>query len=190
MERRRFQVSVRTFLATLMVFTTWLGFQANSARQQRIAVAALEQAGVKVTYDFQFDAKAGHTPSAQPPYPKALVRTLGIDFFAKVVAIECHEGDLDEVVIHCKNLSDVTSCVLGGSTLSDVGLRRVAEMRNLERLGLEYTQISEEGLQSLLDLRKLKVAFLMGTNSRVSEEAIEKLEESLPGCEFVCDPRP
>lgn len=185
---KRFQVSVKTFLAGLTVFTFWLGFQANSARQQRIAVAALEHAGVKVTYDFQFDAKTGGIPDAKPPYPQTLIRTLGIDFFAKVIAIECHEGNLNEVVIHCAKLKDVTNCFLGGSTLSDNGLRHVAEMPNLERLGLEHTQVSDEGLQSLLNLPKLEVAFLMGTNTRVSEEMIEKLEEALPGCDFVCDP--
>lgn len=188
-KRQWFQISLRTFLAVLTVFIFWLGFHANSARQQRIAVAALEQAGVKVTYDFQFDPNAGKIPDAKPLCPKWLIRTVGIDFFARVTAIECHEGDLDKVVKHCANLTDVTNCFLGGTKLSDSGLRHVAEMPSLERLGLEYTQVSDEGLKSLLNLRNLKAAFLMGTNSKVSEEMIEKLEAALPECEFVCDPR-
>lgn len=186
--RRRLQLSLRSFLVALTVFMLWLGFQANSARQQRLTVAALEQAGVKVKYGFQFDAKTGYYPDAKPPYPKVLVNSLGIDFFDKVSAIECHEGDVDEVVTHIVKLRDVTACFLGGSKLSDDGLRRIAEMPNLERLGLEYTQVTDAGLESLRKSRSLQVVFLMGTNAQVSEKMIAALEEALPECEFVSDP--
>lgn len=189
MGKRSLQISVRTFLVALSVFMIWLGFQANSARRQRIAVAALVQAGVEVMYDFQFDANGGHIPAAKPPYPKAFIRALGIDFFAKVVTLKCYEGNLDEVVIHCAKLKDVKDCLLGGSKLSDDGLRHVAKMSKLERLGLEHTQVSDEGLESLLNLANLKLVSLVGTTAKVSEEMIEELEDALPGCEFFRDRR-
>ena len=187
--RKWFQISMRTCLVAFTAFSLWLGLQANVGRQQRIAVAALEQAGVTVFYDFQFDTNGRVVPDARPRYPEMLVRAIGIDFFAKVKSLSCQKGNLDDVVTHCAKLRDVTGCFLGGSNLSDEGLRCVTKMPNLEQLGLEYTQVSDQGLNALLKLPNLKVVLLMGTNEQVSEDMIERLEQSLPDCEFFCDPR-
>src|ERR1700676_2985640 len=81
--RRWYQYSLRT----LLIFVTlvgsglgWLGMKMREARQQQAAVVAIESAGGRVQYDYQYDAKGVYDAYAAPPGAAWLHALLGDDF--------------------------------------------------------------------------------------------------------------
>ena len=55
-------------------------------------------------------------------------------------------------------------------------------LANLEGLDLTNTQITDVGLTHLSSLTKLNYLWLIGT--RVTDEGIEKFQETLPSCKI------
>jgi YHS domain-containing protein/uncharacterized membrane protein len=64
---------------------------------------------------------------------------------------------------------------LGGTAITDTGLKNLSGMPNLTRLHLERTQISDEGLAALASLNQLEYLNLYGT--QVSETGLEHLND-------------
>ena len=60
-------------------------------------------------------------------------------------------------------------------------------MKNLRTLNLEFTQVSDAGLEKLDELKGLE--HLMVSNSRVSETGIQRFLETHPGCRVTWNGR-
>ena len=72
-KRRWFQFSLRTFLVLMTVFAVWFGWAMNKAREQRKAVAWVEELGGAVWYDYQVDEDGRESTPAELPGPNSLL---------------------------------------------------------------------------------------------------------------------
>ena len=81
------------------------------------------------------------------------------------------------------DLEVVTSISLGGTKITDEGLKELAKLQKLKRLGLENTQITDVGLKEVAKLQKLvglRVSFLNDT--KITAEGVAELQKALPKC--------
>lgn len=153
-KRRWFQYSLRTFLLLITGLAIWFGWLTNEVRQQRAAVAWVEDMGGTVDYDYEFVSNFSNA-DVEPPGPKWLRETLGIDFMA-----------------------DVAGVGLYGTRASDV--TPLANLTNLRGLNLVDTRVSD--LTPLAELKNLRWLYLGRLD--VSEEQVIKLRRALPNCDI------
>jgi Leucine rich repeat/Leucine Rich repeat len=193
--RRRFHVrrSVRAILVVVLVIGLALSGVVHlirSAEAQRAAIEALEEAGCVAWYEWEWrDGKP--VSQAKPPYPRWLVRRLGIDFLAQVVSIDlfgtgsdvllahvgqiqalevldatCSKGDspvTDAGLVHLKRLTGLRVLKLDGNDISDAGLAHLRNLTSLQELDLRETLVTDAGLVQLKGLSQLRGLDLSGT---------------------------
>ena len=70
---------------------------------------------------------------------------------------------------------------LSNTQVTDVGLRHLTRLTNLEELYIANTQISDTGLEHLKGLTNLGLLDLYGT--QVTDEGVQKFKQVLPNCE-------
>ena len=110
-------------------------------------------------------------------------------------------GDLTEA-----DLEEITGLGFGGSEITDIGLKEVAECKNLTRLVLKFTNITDEGLKEVAKLKNLTRLDLINTRitdaglkeiaklekltelslyrNRITKAQIDELQKALPNCEI------
>ncbi len=93
-------------------------------------------------------------------------------------SLEKPEGQLTEA-----DLAKVTELSLGGTQITDAGLKEVAKLQKLKELYLNGTQITDAGLKDLAKLQKLEELYLLGT--RVTKAGVAELKKALPSCEII-----
>lgn len=160
--RRWLQFSLRTFLILVTLLAFWLGYISYHARNQRAAVARIEQLGGRVKYDWQMGSP---TSSAQhnPPGWAWLRRLVGDEYFQDVVFV---------------NLAE--------TKVSNDDLRLVARLRRTKELFLSNTEISDDGLTSICGMSELRFIGLDKTN--VTNKGILALPQPRNGCSiFLSD---
>ena len=120
-------------LRSLLIFTViagfgfgWLGLKVKEARDQRLAVEAIEKLEGAVFYDYQYDEQGIWISDAEPPAPRWLRQLLGDDLFCSVLSV-----------------------VIEDQQFTDTGLIDVAGLTNLEDLNLSGTQVTDAGLAHL-----------------------------------------
>ncbi len=74
-----------------------------------------------------------------------------------------------------KASTQITWLDLGGTVITDEGLKTLGKFKNLTRLHLHNTDVTDEGLSHLTDLPNLEHLNLYGTS--VTDEGIQQLEE-------------
>lgn len=62
---------------------------------------------------------------------------------------------------------------LGGTKITDTGLKEIGKLQNLTRLSLEHTAVSDAGLEALKDLKNLQYLNLFDT--KVSDKGLQAL---------------
>ncbi len=123
-KRRWFQFSLLKLLLLVTGLALWFGWLANQAREQREAVAWVEEMGGSVQYDYETDEDGEFIDDVEPPGPKWLRDILGIDFLDDVVYVDLYDTPV----------SDVTP---------------LAGLTNLVWLQLNETPVSEEEITKL-----------------------------------------
>src|SRR5579863_3049030 len=100
--RARVRVSVGTMMVLVLIIGGGLGWVVRRARIQRLAVAAIQDAGGGVTYDWNA-APASRALPRRPPFraPQSnmkqwLVAQLGPDYFGDVKWVRLGAQDVDE----------------------------------------------------------------------------------------------
>ena len=209
-KRRSLQFSLRSLLVILTCVAIWFGWHNSRSRTQRIAVKELEASGVQVLYDYQVGESASEI--RELPYPTWVVNLLGVDFFSTAVSVKGHgvqAAGLNDSLSALRRLPKVKSVHFGGSRLGNAGIEHIAKLSSLERLGLEYTAVTAEGLAALQNARGLKKLYLKGlplkdeglkhistieslefvelNGSEVSERGVQELSASLPNCKVEWD---
>jgi hypothetical protein len=170
----------------VLVFGVGLGWIVRNARIQRKAVVAIEKAGGRVGYNWEWQNDHWNL-SGKPWAPRWLVNTLGADYFGHVVVVListrkpsaeelAHVGNLrqlevllfydsnlaDNDLAHLNKLANLRNLQLSwsgsrrGLKISDSGIERLKGLTNLEELGLAGTQISDAGLRNVEGMTKLK----------------------------------
>ena len=129
--RRRLRFTLRTCLVLLTVFCVWIGFEANRAHEQRIAVEQIQQVAGIVLYDRR---------DKDSYVPRWLRSLAGDDFFRSVVEVNLHTPMVGRT---SRALTPVELDKAVAAT------RRLAQCR---RLKFDYTQIRDDDLARLAPL--------------------------------------
>jgi len=97
-------------------------------------------------------------------------------------------GNIDAGLIHLEELPNLTGLRLNGeSAISDDGLRSIAQLPKLRSLWVASQTISDQGL---LNLRDSKLERLVLESTQVSNEGILAIRRAIPGLETDPEPRP
>lgn len=199
-----FQYSLRTLLILTTVVAALFAWWSYKARQQREAVAAIENAGGSVAYDFQKQQL-----EKPPHWPAWMVDAMGVDYFASVhrVSFLGKKASPDSELRHLDKLPTLEELWMGGTPTSDAGLEHLQKFRMLKVLGLGGTKITDVGLKHLANVTSLQELILGSTNvsdaglehlkgltelqvldlvsTHVTEEGVARLRQSLPRCTIM-----
>ncbi len=169
---RYLRLSLRALIVLVLLIGGGLGWMVHRARVQREAVAAIERAGDKGWYDWEWSD--GHpNPSGQPRWPKWLVDRIGVDYFGHVSAVFTRRAS-DRELAKISNLGQLECLLIGGSSVTDAGLAHLEGMSRLQALNLQHTRITDAGLAHLKKLTSLQDLGLGDTG--VSDAGLPHLE--------------
>ena len=162
------RLSVRTLIVLVLAIGVGLGWIVHRARTQRLAVAAIERAGGKVEYDWEWtDFTTSPPPPPAKPWPRWLVDAVGIDYLADIVsvqfngAIESPRPPTNDLMREVGRLGRLKSLSLSFcDEVTDAGLANLGDLSSLRELVIMSHSISDAGLASLrnLDLKRLRLA--------------------------------
>ena len=184
--RRWHQFSLRTLLIAVTLVGCglgWFGKKVWEAKQQAAAVAAIENAGGSVLYDYEIDSHGNYVPKVASPDPAWLRAILGDRCLRIVrwVSFDTFAGDPttinDANLGHLKELMGLEYLTLSFTQVTDTGLKQLQGLTDLRSLDLTYTQVTDAGLESLRRLTRLKSLNLRGT--KVTDAGVERLQELL-----------
>ena len=125
--RRSRRFSLGSLLVLILVIGGWLGSIVRSARSQRQAVAAIQKARGSARYDWE-NGRPTADWHGKPWVPTGLVQSLGVDYFARVVAVDhggwtTHAGVYsDAEMVHLGRLNGLVQLTLDRSSVTDAGL--------------------------------------------------------------------
>ena len=161
--RRFLRFSMRGMIVVVLVIGGWLGWVVRSAQIQREAVAAIENAGGAVSYDW--GRISGSIPAGGPWAPEWLVNLIGVDYFGHVTEALINQNSTvtDGVIAKVGCLTQLHDLFLHSTCVSDAGLSHLKGLTNLEWLDLGKTQITDAGLVHLRGLANLTELRLGGT---------------------------
>ncbi len=184
--RRWWQFSLASLLIMMTVLALCLGFWADSARRQKLAVQWIRERDGQVLYSFEIQRSPNQKLS--PPGPDWLREWLGIDYLDNVEVVHVEEPVTDaDLAAFAKDLprlkslgigqaASVTDAGLGGlakglprltylrialgASITDAGLVHLARLHDLEFLHIDCPQMTNAGLANLAGLRQLDSVFL------------------------------
>lgn len=171
--RRLFRFGLRTMIIFTTAVAIWLGVWLHKARQQREAVAKLEDVGAVVGYynekEDRYNDRFKEINHDGPKYwPAWLVEALGIDCFDDIFDVRFP----GQRTFHA-------------SQITDEQLVHIGTLRRLRLLDLKGTRVTDVGLENLWGLTE--VQFLRLEETRVTEHGISRLQKALPNCHIYHD---
>ena len=110
-----------------------------------------------------------------PPAPEKLINDPIVE-----KAIHIKHGHTRELTK--ADLEKVTRLTLGGTQITDAGLKEVAKMQNLTHLYLDVTKITDAGLKDIAKMQNLTVLKLY--NTKITDAGLAQLKKALPKCEI------
>jgi hypothetical protein len=189
----RVRLSLRAVMFLVMMIAIGFGRYAISVRVQRDAVAAINQAGGSVAYDWEWGTSYNPDiidPNAKPRAPKWLANLIGVDYVANVVHVNLvpqrandpNQAD-DETLAHVGRLGRLESLNLAGTAVTDAELAHLKGLTSLRDLNLWNTQVGDAGLAHLNRLTNLRILPLVGT--RVTDDGVLELKHALPPLQII-----
>ena len=185
--RRRFQFGIRSLLVLTVAVAlpcSWLSWEMKKAREQKAAVAAIEQSGL-IGHDYEVDPSGNYLPGSCPPTPAWLQDLLGEDFFASVsylnlINTQPTDAQMEDLKkfdqLHflygfCAKLSDpqmenlrglaqLQTLDIAATKVTDAGLKPLTTLTQLQTLNLEAIDLTDEGLKNVEGLSKLQNLYL------------------------------
>jgi internalin A len=162
--RRYLRFSVRGLIVVVLLVGSWLGWIVRSARIQREAVAAINEAGGYAYYDWEWGNRGWRSGGA-PNAPTWLVKQLGVDYFSRVVRVEFDEkSGSDAKLVHVGHFPALESLLLANCrNVGSYGLTHLHGLTNLSELDVSNTFVGDSGLAHLEGLRNLSTLNLAKT---------------------------
>jgi hypothetical protein len=179
--RRWFRISVRALLLLVLLIGCWLGWMVRAARIQHEAVEAIQEAGGRIMYDWEWENDFP-MKNEGPRVPKWLVDRLGIDYFGAVVYVEFNVFDT-YVMVKGKDAGFDAARLQSYRRRFDAALAQVGRLRRLEELKLSSSEVTDAGLKHLMGLTALKKLELGST--QVTDAGVQELQRALPNLEIV-----
>jgi hypothetical protein len=180
---RWFQLTLRTALVVLTLACVWLGILTKRARDQRAAVARIEQLGGRIDYDWEYEyvERGQARPNAVRPGWPWLHRAVGPEYFQEVFFVRLYKSRATDADLRLiGKLRGVRMLSLSSPNVSDAGLHELRSWRLLH-LDLDNCQITDEGIQHLrecAELKQLKSLDLSGT--AVGDKTAQQLASEFP----------
>ncbi len=188
--RLRFQFSIRTLLVMVVAVAlpfSWLAVEMKKAREERNAQQAIVAAGGSVYYDYEYDDVQDRIVGGRkPPMPDWLRSRLGLEFFADIMEAIIDDDQsisrlrelrkLRYVFIGRKDVGAATggpALESGDDLISDVGLRYLEGLDQLEGVQLAGTNITDVGLEHLRGLANLRILEIYSNS--ITNEGLQHL---------------
>jgi hypothetical protein len=192
-KRAKFRFSIRVMMLVVLIIAVWLGWRVSIARKQRAVVAAVEQAGGWVHYDYEFVSDV-LTPGQNPWAPFWLRKILGDEYFRQVRQVSLVYDEStgkrfdNKNVDACDNLLKQMTAMPGLKELllketqaTDEGLRQIGKMTELRQLYIwDARSVTDAGVSHLRNLRNLREIHI--NNSKITDDSLVLLS-SLPSME-------
>jgi hypothetical protein len=160
---RYLRLSLRALIVSVLIIGGLLGWMVHRARVQRDAVAAIQQAGGSVLYDWQ--RKNGRPdPNREPLWPKWLVDRIGVDYFGNGSIVVLVRNGSDATLAQAGRLSRLVRLNVTDSPVTDAGLAHLEGLTDLRGLNLARTAVSDPGLSHLSRLTRLETLTLDRTS--------------------------
>ena len=160
--RPRIRFSLRSLMVFVLLTGGTLGWIVYRARVQRDAVAAIEEAGGSVWYQWQW-RNGKPILNGRPPWPAWMVNLVGVDYFGGVVRVSLAQAGGDAELVSAAKLGTLRDLILDGSRVTDLGLARLRSLTQLQELSLMETSVTDAGLSHLVGLTNLKTLYLGNT---------------------------
>jgi hypothetical protein len=208
------RLSLRALIVLVLLLGALVGWVVRSARVQRDAVAAIQRAGG--TVDYEWDLKnLQRVPNGAPPWPKWLVRLVGVDYFGNVVAVylpnrcsdqelahigklprlewlQISRGDItDRGLENMKGLTGLKVLIIQRTKTTDAGFAHMKNLTAVEVLRIDTSQCTDAGLQHFRGMAHLKVLGIANTKASIAEvcrlPAADGLKEIMLGNKAISD---
>ncbi len=199
----RIRFSLRGLMALVLILGVGLGYWVVRSREQRDAVAAMEHAGGKVVYDYEWQ-DGFQVPGEPPRWQRWGYRLLGPDYFATVkqvtlvgktpdvvnddlmarvgrlrglesLTLNGCKGVTDAGMVHVGRLGQLTSLDVGFTSISGVSLKDFAGLSRLKRLDLPSTSVSDAELAHVRGLTSLEWLQIFGNSPGITDEGLAHL---------------
>jgi hypothetical protein len=165
----RLRFSLRTTLLLLTAACLFLGVYVREVRDQKVAREVVKAWGGIAYLDYQWAAASAssNSPTKSPPKPpnfRRLRELLGDDFFSDVVSVTVPyhaRADIDTSALRA--FRRMRSLNLSGTHVGDADLQKIARMSRIEELRLADTDVTNDGIQWIVQLPSLKALSLRGT---------------------------
>lgn len=197
------RIRVSGLMLAILALGLWMGYRANLARDQRLAVAAVTADGGWVHYADEFamgpikvppgnaiwkPSWGALTPGKGPMAPAWLRRAIGDEYFRQVahvsLFVDIQKGmatapnnlarPVDDVLEVLRTQSGIKTLHLGGDTMTDRGLESVADLTDLRELVLWWaTNITDAGVAHLGRLHRLRILDI--SLSPLTDEGVRSL---------------
>jgi hypothetical protein len=182
--RLGFRFGLQTLLVLVLVFGIgfgWCAWKMERARKQKEVVEWVRGMGGSAHYDYEFNVDGMVTSDPRPKTPPYLRNVLGEDFFSDVVVVSLNGTEVtDEGLGHLKVFTSLEDLHLGKHEVtakrplvSDAGLAQLRTLTNLQRLDLDYLNVTDRGLEHLNPLTSLERLDLEHT--QVSNDGLKHL---------------
>jgi hypothetical protein len=187
------RITIRVMMLLVLIVALLLGRQVNKAREQRKAVAAVQNYGGWVHYDYEF-VSGKIAPGRSPMAPRWLRSMLGDEYFQNVRQVNLAYDDsagkrldntslrgCDDLLKQISTLPGLKGLLLKETQATDEGLRYIGKMTDLEELYIwDAKSITDAGVSHLSRLTNLKMVHI--GNSNLTDDSLARIS-SLPRME-------
>jgi hypothetical protein len=144
----------------IVVVAGWLGWICHRARVQREAVAAIERAGGRLSFDWEGDSLRLSLRAGMPE-PGWLRRQLGPGFFEEVAYVSIRENADDALMRQVGRLHQLQWLSIEGGNVTDAGLVHIRKLHRLRFVGLNHApHVTAQGMANLSGLTRLEALWL------------------------------
>jgi internalin A len=173
---RFLRFSLRGLIVIVLIIGGSLGWMVQSARVQREAVAAIEEAGGIVQYERRHWSRPNSLPVqpvSGPWAPGWVVKLVGVDYFDRVVQVALNEEDSAAALPYIRDLPHIRFLSLEAPCVTNADLEYLEGLHELELLSLN-DEVTDAGMKHLKGLSSLGELYLGGT--RISDAGLAELE--------------
>jgi hypothetical protein len=159
-----------------------IGWKANRARDQRLAVEVIRASRGSLCYNFQETGNDVLNPkvvnlSKEPPAPKWLLKAIGDEYFQEVSQVDIRTDVPRETLLAIAKFDHLVhlTLLLEGSKVDASALGRIAEIPSLQSLILGQQSVNDAALAKLAGARRLRRLSLGGA-SEVTDAGMAPLQ--------------